>query len=90
MKKRVITKATGGWGFYFEATREQAEDILKASDGDLIQLAGENETLKVGRLIMGHWKRKGDGGSYEELVAVNVREKLNELIQQSDRESEEL
>lgn len=84
MKKQIVTKATGGWGFHFGVTKEQAEEILGASDGDIIKLNGDSETLSVGRSTMGHWKKLWNGATFEELVASNVRAKLYELIKQDD------
>lgn len=77
MKKQIVTKATGGWDFHFGVTKEQAEEILGASNGD-------SETLTVGRSTMGHWKKLWNGATFEELVASNVRAKLYELIKQDD------
>ena len=89
MKIQVIIKATGGWGFHFGVTKKQAEEILQASDGDVIQLDGDIETLTVGRSTMGHWKKQGNGATFEELVASDVRRRLNQLIVEDDWEQEE-
>lgn len=89
MKKQVITKATGGWGFYFGVTKEQAEEILDAPDGFVVKLNGDSETLTVGNPSMGHWKKQGEGATYEELVASDVRKKLDKLIEEDEWEHEE-
>ncbi len=75
----INTLATGGWGFHFDVTKQQARDILSASEGDVIKLNGKNEILSIGTHEMGHSRSIGTGSTSEELVASDVRKQLKKL-----------
>ncbi|WP_085299295.1 hypothetical protein [Cognaticolwellia mytili] len=80
MATTINTQATGGWGYHLDVTKDQAEEILNASEGDIIPLNGKNETITVGSNTMGHYRDKeGGGNTFEELVASDFREQLQKL-----------
>lgn len=73
--------ATGGWGYHFDVTKKQAREILEATEGDVINLNGKNETLSIGADVIGHDRVQNDGGAtHEELVASDVRKQLAKYV----------
>ncbi|MDO6542959.1 hypothetical protein [Photobacterium sanguinicancri] len=81
MKHTIMVEATGNWKFYFDVTKQQARDILNASEDEVINLNGNDETLSINLEVMGHSKKKGTGMTFEELDASDVRKQLKKLLE---------
>jgi sorbitol-specific phosphotransferase system component IIBC len=76
----INTNATGGWGYHLDVTKKQAQQILNATEGDIIPLNGKDETITVGSDTMNHYRNKEDGGNTsEELIASDFREQLQKV-----------
>ncbi|WP_157221986.1 hypothetical protein [Chromobacterium haemolyticum] len=78
---QVVARATGGWLFHFGITESQAYQIINTKAGSIVSLNGPNEQIKRSDSeTFCHFVRLHDGSTTEDLVASDVIEKINDLI----------
>jgi len=81
----VITKATGGWGFHFNVTEDQAYGILNAAVGETIKLNEPRETIIINKdTALRCRPQKNNETSTEEIDLNDLRKKLREMIRERE------
>lgn len=89
----VTVQATGGWGFHFGVTEEQAIRIVQARVGQRIALNEPGEVVTIYEDSVGHFTRNNDGGATsEELETASLMAELDALFERqawADAEDDE-